>query len=317
MARNIKLTIILVLACDLLLSGCHKESDNSSATSQESPAKMPAAFKLDPDLAPPPDVPTDILVEELPNGSYRYTICGVYSQYMREEDKRYLDRFEIKAAKHEATFVWPEKIESLEEWCDHQASGMGLIPYWAELKTRDLKSSRYNERLYRLAANCHGMGGCQQLWEIQRKSPDKVVVQVVTSWHMVAKDFVKLPGLSEITVSRDKGKYSISVKDPRRFTLDEFLNYRENRKEVEECPVQLGNGRSGAARINRTTAYCMGENRQALRVFNSSGRYLWEDTTTLEGHCFVAAFDFDNDGKDEILVLASGHQGGTFLYVPQ
>jgi hypothetical protein len=51
----------------------------------------------------------------------------------------------------------------------------------------------------------------------------------------------------------------------------------------------------------------------ALRLYDASGQYIWEDTDNLHGICKVWSADLESDGVDEIIVFHLDHGSVTLL----
>ncbi len=59
----------------------------------------------------------------------------------------------------------------------------------------------------------------------------------------------------------------------------------------------------------------MCENDIAVRVFGPDGKFVWENTSNFCGTVVVTACDFDGDGRNEIVIYASGHKAnGLFVF---
>ena len=60
-------------------------------------------------------------------------------------------RFVIDRRARTATFRAREELQDLPSRLDELARGGGAFPYWTELETRDLRSTRFEPGLFRLA----------------------------------------------------------------------------------------------------------------------------------------------------------------------
>lgn len=239
------------------------------------------------------------------------------AELIRERGKNGLsDRWNLR-------YVSAKPIRDLESWCNDNAGG-GCIPLWDELLTRDLCSPNYRPGLYKL------------IWRVPHErisgadideSNDIDILQMEAVGRSVRLTYGVLnmpftgPGMAPL--GKNWIKHFRIVWDGARYCFfDERTPEKIPYKEVEaslrsrmDAPIRLDKRAMGMVKITPTTAHCMSTSRLALRVYDQTGRFIWEDQQTLDDLAIPLAVDLKGDGTQQIIVAVSDHGvRGILLY---
>jgi hypothetical protein len=273
----------------------------------------------------PVRMPSAVSSRTLPEGTLEYVIRNAVLR-PDEDHTRYVENFKERTPNaDEVLFDATNRgvivrgnlsPEDLRKGVDIMAKAAKFMPYWEELLTRDMKSARFDPKLYQLVyvdsapfrgerleapgllrAVARKDGRVEfslhnTIWTVDDRGKNDVI-DYELAWHNEAP---VVRQVSEKT-SREWKHIKPPKTGPKR-----------------SVGLRFGLGSSGTARLNKHSCYCMALSRHALRVFDKSHQYVWEDTTHLFGHVFPLAPDLDQDGVDEVVIFEEEH-GRVHLFV--
>lgn len=78
-----------------------------------------------------------------------------------------------------------------------------------------------------------------------------------------------------------------------------------------KIPFRYEKGKIGILVFNRTVNYCVCHNRFAMRVYDETGRFIWEDLDNIYGGCLIAIHEMDD--VDEMIIYRDDHGEIEFL----
>lgn len=263
------------------------------------------------------DLPSAVKHTVMPSGEHRYEVSGLYVK--SPQDVRILSEsgqkeipdctsLTVDPAKATMVFVTTKAVTDLKHVVDHLAWGGGTVPYWEELEIRDRKSPLFDEHLYTVALQ-------QALpWPEDRAGGPGLLAVTDQPGQLTLTFYSRLVHegdqsfLLDYVLAKTNGTYTFKQSGDRR-----WISWRELEPKIKDIstwsahPLRYAPGKVGKVAINRTTAFCMCHNRFALRVFDSTGCFIWEDQTNVYGAAFVAVADLTGDGTDEIVVYQEEH----------
>jgi hypothetical protein len=257
-------------------------------------------------------LPKGISCTQLPDGHYQYLIKGIYAWKSLEDTLKYCPEYqkdeipgcidmEIDVGARTMKFVTEKKIGKLRELIDRLAGSGGCVPTWTELQMRDRQSTDYSGDLYRIAFE---------------KKIDFPGALAVSSMERLPEGGIKVTCYSKSgDLKTNQAVYVLVYKD-RQYTLRQVGKVERiewpdhsvmSREPESEHVLKYDKGSGGTLKFNPSTAYCMCHSRYAMRVFDESGEFIWDNQDKMYGDYYPLVFDFQNDGIDEIIIFREDH----------
>jgi hypothetical protein len=267
-------------------------------------------------LASGEDIPTSITHDILPAGQNRYCIHGLYiknahdalltSDYYQREIPQCVS-LSVDPTNRTMAFVTHGAVTNLQQLCDQFAHGGGMVPYWEELQIRDRKSRAFDAHLYTVTLQ-------QSLPWPDDSGPGLLAVtneigQLRLTFFSCRSYEGSRSFLLDYVLSQTNETYSLRQSGERRWISWQALEPMIKGKlpSWRSHPLRYAPGRVGRVAINKATAYCMCYPLFSLRVFDSTGNFIWEDQTNVYGTAYLAVADLTHDGIDEIVAYQEEH----------
>lgn len=191
----------------------------------------------------------------------------------------------------------------IPELIDWLAAYTGEIPTWEELVTRDLESEEYRSWRYRLVSrfDTEGLGGGFLYCGSEFVGEDKLSL---TFRNAAYTDSL---GVYSLDVS-----WRIGAGAAIDFALSERIDSAELKKYPRFVPpveseVVIPVAEIGWAKLSAVTAHCKGHMRFALRVYDSSGLFIWCSNEEIAGDVGLWVVDLNGDGAGELVVSSVDH----------
>jgi hypothetical protein len=263
-------------------------------------------------------LPGGISHRELPNGQHEYVIQGIYVTKSLKDTLKYAPDYqkdevpgcvsmEIDAQAETMKFVTEKKIGNLRELIDALAESGGCVPTWDELCMRGKRSAALEKDLYVVA------------FEKKLDFPGGLAV---SSMEKLPEGGIKATCYSRsgdlktnqavYVVTYEDGTYTVSQSG--KVERIEWPDHSVmSRKPEAEHAINYGKGDAGSLKFNPSTAYCMCHSRYAMRLFDETGEYVWENQDNVYGNHYPVVYDFQNDGIDEIVIFREDHSDESLL----
>jgi len=213
-----------------------------------------------------------------------------------------------------ASFTWSQDgrsitFETESELADLKRTVNGLarwgwsVPFWEELEARDLRAPEFKKDLFALV---HEAPVDYHFIVSAHAEKRRLLLTLASSWYMFETEKEPSTNAREYAVSVAKGRFTLEpvserTKIPRK-VVDSVAGSAWGPR-----PIRHGKGLEATAKLNSTFPHCMAEDRLALRIFDKTGRFIWEDLTNVFGHVGVTTADLDGDELDEIIVTRNDH----------
>ena len=211
----------------------------------------------------------------------------------------------------------------LQKICDKSAQGSVLFPYWAEILSRDKRSTLFNADLFTCVFTneldsrqfVEGFGGTVPYVIHSAEIVDTGTVRILmSSGNLLERNeyHERIIGGRAFLLTHRAGQFSLqSTGNIHRITNNVDTIAAD---QPERCRINVGPGKTGTLRLDKVCAFCMCHDRFAMRIYMGDNLYIWEDTSNAYSVCSTRVIDIDGDGMDDILMLRNDH-GKCHLFV--
>ncbi|MCK5706875.1 MAG: hypothetical protein KAI43_04420 [Candidatus Aureabacteria bacterium] len=177
----------------------------------------------------------------------------------------------------------------------------GLFPTWEEMVIRDSKSSDFKKDLYGLVLkenlkfNNRMRMGSLKIIKSKRSWGKKAKITFFHELYSGQYD------VYEMIVSKKGNEIAFELK-MKESNINE-VNVKERKKEDKQN-IKYEKGKEGYLNFNEASG---DHGITAMRIFNKSDKYIWEDVENIFGSYHPVVIDIDRDGIDEIVVIIGDH----------